>query len=274
MSRSFAICIEDESIPAENAVNAANKIKTKFSNDKVFVFKKEPLDIQCLDGIDAVNMPNSCDNAAKMKNFMIDYIKANSNCRFLHLIESCVCIDDGIEKFIMEVENAMDVLDYSIYFSTSTDRCNYVYSKMNPRITIDLDDDDCRKLNLPEKICFTSHSNTIWVSYDLEKLDDVPKFNEQFSIMMYIIIEYLARRKASKTENQLYFMNQYLSIPSEQYAFHVLDIKRDPPDPSKMKAEDAIFKLMDVDYSPDNNIDIILELFHRKIQEKANHTSN
>lgn len=65
-------------------------------------------------------------------------------------------------------------------------------------------------------------------------------------------------------------MNQYLSIPSEQYAFHLLDTKNDPPDPDKMKAEDVMFKSMNVDYSPDNNIDIILEMFHKKIQDKMN----
>lgn len=69
----------------------------------------------------------------------------------------------------------MDVLDYSIYFSTTTDRCNYVYKKFNPRLTIAMDDELARsKLGLPSSIAFTSHSNTCWTIYDLNKLQNGP----------------------------------------------------------------------------------------------------
>lgn len=179
----------------------ANKMKSKFPDNKVLIFKKMNISLDPLENVDIIDMPDDCDNSAKMKNFILDYAKKNVVCTFFHLVEANICIDDGIDKFIAEVEHTMDVLDYSIYFSTSTDKCNYVYSKMNPRISIDLDDDDCKKLGLPEKICFTSHSNTVWISYDFSRLPDVPKFDERFSIMMYVIIEYLARRRSSKDES-------------------------------------------------------------------------
>ena len=107
------------------------------------------------------------------------------------------------------VEHTMDVLDYSIYFSTVTDGCNYVYKKFNPRLTITMDDDATKsKLHLPSTISFTSHSNTCWTIYDFNKMPSGPQhYEEKFSIAMYYIIEYLARRRATKKDGQLYFMN-------------------------------------------------------------------
>jgi len=66
----------------------------------------------------------------------------------------------------------MDIFDYSIYFSTVTDPCNYIFKKFNPRLTLDIDDDSIRsKLNLPNSVSFTSHSNTCWLIYDFNKLN-------------------------------------------------------------------------------------------------------
>lgn len=38
----------------------------------------------------------------------------------------------------------MAALDYSIHFSTVTDPCNYIFKKFNPRLTIDIDDEDAK----------------------------------------------------------------------------------------------------------------------------------
>lgn len=94
----------------------------------------------------------------------------------------------------------MDVLDYSFWLSTSCDRCNYVYSKYCPRATVELDDLKYAKLGLPKQLVLTSHSNLQWVAYDMDKASDSElRFDEDFSIAMYEIIEALARRKACKT---------------------------------------------------------------------------
>lgn len=67
----------------------------------------------------------------------------------------------------------MDSLDYSIYFSTVTDPCNYLFKKFDPRLTLDIDDASIKeKLSLPDKISFTSHSNLCWTIYDFNKLDE------------------------------------------------------------------------------------------------------
>ena len=92
----------------------------------------------------------------------------------------------------------MDVLDYNVHFSTVTDSCNYVFKKFNPRLTLDIDDENAKtRLGLPDRISFTSHSNICWTIFNFSKLeDDIPKFDEKFTIAMYVIIEYLARRRA------------------------------------------------------------------------------
>ena len=85
---------------------------------------------------------------------------------------------------------------------------------------------------------------------------------------MFYIIEYLARRKSTKVKGSLYFMNQYLSIFDEIGTFHVVPIEKSSLDPNKIQEEDAIFKSMNIDYAPDNNIDVILDSFYSKIKEK------
>lgn len=79
---------------------------------------------------------------------------------------------------------------------------------------------------------------------------------------MYEIIEYLARRRATKREGQLYYMNYYLSIVDEVGVYEALNIEGPSIDPKTMQEEDAVFKDMKVDFAPDNNIDIVLEAFY------------
>jgi hypothetical protein len=97
---------------------------------------------------------------------------------------------------------------------------------------------------------------------------DLLRFEEKFTIAMYYIIEFLARRRKIGGEGSLFFMNQYLAVGKEVGAFCNMDIDDGPLDQAKMKEEDAVFKAMNVDYSPDNNVDFILEALWRKILAK------
>lgn len=235
----------------------------------ILVFKTSNLpDMQIEDAYSSafteVVFPDSIDNIAKRKNFIIDYVKAKNFKGFLHIIEDTIVLDKDPFDYIAQIENAMDVFDYSIHFSTVADPCNYVFSKFNPRLSLDIDDDGIKaRLSLPSTVSFTSHSNTCWLIYNFNKLqDNIQKFDERFSIAMYMIIEYLARRRASKKDGQLYYMNQYLSISSELGTYHNEDIQSDQIDPTVMQNEDAIFKSMNVDFTPDNNIDTVLNDFY------------
>lgn len=110
--------------------------------------------------------------------------------------------------FICDIEHTMDVLDYHVWFSTVCDNCNYLYAKYNPRLAVVMDKVEYLPLGLGNKLLFTSHSNTQWIVYDFAKVpDDLLKFDEDFTIAMYYIIEYLARRRNTKAKNSVYFMN-------------------------------------------------------------------
>lgn len=217
-------------------------------------------------------VPEECtNNNSKIKNFILSQIASQlGNFRFLHMIEGNVKLLKDPKSYIEDLEHTMDVLDYGIHFSTTSDACNYLFKKFCPRLTIDIDDDDISNtLKLPSSVSFTSHSNTIWTTYDYMQCDgNCPQlYNEQFTIAMFMIIDYLARRRAFKKDGQLYYMNQYLSIPSEIGVFKLVG-SNDNIDSKKMQEEDAIFKTLNIDYSPDNNLDIVLNAFYAKIKQK------
>lgn len=217
-----------------------------------------------------IQIPFGKDTNAKQKNFILDWTKLGGFKGMLHIIEDNAILFKDPSQYIQCVESTMTALDYSIYFSTVTDPCNYVFKKFCPRLTIDIDDDAIRqKLGLPSKLSFTSHSNTIWTIYDFNRIGGCPqKYNENFSIAMFMIIEYLARRRSLKDAGSLYYMNQYLSISDEIGTYGTIDYNDTQIDQKKMQEEDSMFKSMSIDYSPDNNIDQILESLYGKLKSK------
>ena len=105
--------------------------------------------------------------------------------------------------------------------------------------------------------------------FNLEKADDNELyFCEDFKVDMYFIIEFLARRKSTHP-GSLYFMNQYFTCTSEKGVFEIKDgVKRDevPNLQEVMKQEDLLFKAKNVNYAPDNNIDLVLERLYEKLK--------
>lgn len=235
-----------------------------FGPDCVTLFNATSEDIHGVN-VEIVAIPLECNTISKAKNFIMNSMAAKGGFRFLHLLEDNIEILKDPAPYIAELENAMDSLDYNIHFSTVTDRCNYVFNKFCPRLTIDIDDIDVKeKMRLPTSVSFTSHSNTAWTTYDCSKFENgvPPLFNDKFSIAMFVIIEYLARRRTNKKPGQLYYMNQYLSFPSEIGTFKLYSETVDDIDQKKMQEEDQMFKSLAIDFSPDNNIDKILEDFY------------
>lgn len=184
-------------------------------------------------------------------------------------------IDKDISMYVDKLEKTMVALDYNVHLATVTDPCNYIFSKYCPRLTIDIDDEDIKsRLSLPDKLSFTSHSNTACVVFNFNafKESSVPKFDEQFTVDMFTIIEFLARRKANRKDSQLYFMNQYLAISDEIGAFSTMKLDRNI-DQETMKKEDALFKSMNINYAPDNNIDNVLDTLYVKLNQKMGKSS-
>ncbi len=219
-----------------------------------------------------VQLPAECDTQPKARNWINKFFKSQKFSGFLHVLESNVRLESGAIEFFGKLEHMMEVLDYPVWFSTISDPCNYVYKKYVPRVYVNVDQPEHEKLGL-SKLLFTSHSNTAIVSYDFSHTtDDQLSFNDQFEVVMYYIIEYLARRRNNKAAGSLFFMNQYLTIPEEKGSFTVVRIdssKQDAITPDMMRKENALFKSMNVNYAPDNNIDRILEMTYEKLKEKA-----
>ena len=218
--------------------------------------------------IEIVPIPDFVDNKSKRKNFVIDTIQSSSYKNIAHVIEDYISIVKDPTEFINELENAMVQLDYDIWFSTETDGCNFLFNKFVPRLEVRIDDEEVKKkLNLPFEIIFTSNSNIDWIALNFAK--EVQKFNELFSIPMYMIIEYLSRRRDNRKENQLYYMNQYMTVPAERGVFKSVIEQNDLAEDSKqMQVENEIFQSMHVNTHPDNAIDLHLRDLHNKIQEK------
>ena len=243
----------------------------ELSLGKVVLFFSSGLSLSNIPGeVPTVEFPSEVGTLPKQKNFIINWCKSQDFKGFLHIMESSVIANGSTKSYMDKLEATMSAIDYDVHFSTTTDKCNYVFNKFCPRLSLDVDDIELQqKLNLPSKICFTSHSNVAYITMNFGALNEaVPLFDERFTIGMFFIIEFLARRRATKREGQLYYMNQYLSIGDEVGGYDILDDDSSQPDADKMQQENELFKSIGIDYSPDNNIDIVLDALYRKLKTK------
>lgn len=222
-------------------------------------------------------------NMPKLYNQLLDEEKKKQSGKhkFLHIIDSNVELLKDPQQFLEELEDMMVKLDYHVWLSTVCDECNYVFGKYNPRIRVSFDDDKSRHYLKTKAISLTSNSNTTWIAYDLTAPSEkLLKFDEQFEIAMYYIIELLARRRNTKDAGSLYYMNQYITVDSELGTYRrrskVDDekltqeqlqekIKKDQED---MIKENEIFQSMKINIEPDNSVDAILEDLYKKLKSK------
>jgi hypothetical protein len=216
-------------------------------------------------------IPESCDTASKARNFINESFKVTNFNGYLHVLEDIVELKNDPKNFLTALEKMMSIFDYDVWLDTSCDPCNYIYAKFNPRLSIDLDREDVKNLGLSNKILFTSHSNTAWMCYDFSKVsDDLLKFNENFDIPMFMIIEYLARRRNTRRPDQIYRMNMYMTVPEEIGVFNTSTSDVNEPTQEKMSKEDQIFRSLAINFAPDNNIDELLECVWNKLKNKTN----
>lgn len=257
--------------------DVSTSILDKVCNEKITIFSKAEVSKELKDKystysslITYVLYPESANNDAKRRNYINQYFKEKQFDGFLHVIQANTKIAKDPAEFFSQIENMMSKLDYSVWFNTVTDPFNYVYNKYVPRLKIKMDIPGSEKLGMGEQLNVTSHSNTQYVIYDFSKVsDDLLKFNEFFSIPMYYIIEFLARRRNTKTDKQLYYMNSYFSVESEKGMFKIVPkVKCNDEDPTKEIAEkeNSYYMSLKVDNHPDNNIDQLLELLIEKVR--------
>lgn len=269
--RTLAIVIENEGLKDNVQHNIDLFVESKSFDAIYVVTDKEDISWNQAEKCSNLIFPKDCDNMPKKRNWLNKYFKTQQYDGMLYVAEDTVRFDVSPNNFFNKLENMMTVLDYPVWFNTIADSCNYLYKKYMPRVSIIIDQPEYAKFELG-KLLFTSHSNTAFIAYDFSKAtDDQLKFNDKFSIPMYYIIEYLARRRNNKSQGSLFFMNQYLTIPEEKGAFTTVKInKNDDVTSVQMKAEDEIFKSMNVNFASDNNIDQLLEQTYEKLKSKLN----
>jgi hypothetical protein len=88
------------------------------------------------------------------------------------------------------------------------------------------------------------------MTFNIGKADaDELHFNEDFTVAMFWIIEYLARRRNSHP-GSMYFMNQYATVESEVgvYRNKKLNLSDAAETPERMKKEDEQFKALNVNF--------------------------
>jgi len=192
---------------------------------------------------------------------------------FLHVVSDKVKVVKDPAAFLSDLESAMRALDYPVWLSTTSDPCNYVYGTLNPRVRVCMDRPECAAAGLRGEVWFTSHSNTMWMAYDTShpSVGELGRLDERFTVPMFYIIELLARRKASRADGQLFYMNQYMTVGSELGVFEVPPAAGpgDQVTQETMKAEDELFRSLGLDTAPDNDVDALLESLWRKIQSVA-----
>lgn len=154
-----------------------------------------------------VEIPAGLDSEPKIRNWVNAQYESFDG--FLHVLSDSAEVTADPSAFVSDLERMMDMLDYPVWFSTCTDGCNYVYSKYNPRMRVRCDRAECAAMGLPQELCFTSHANTQWIVYDVPALagTSLLRFDESFTVPMFFIIEFLARRRNTKPAGSLFYMN-------------------------------------------------------------------
>lgn len=282
--RQFAIIHDGES--TRYLFNLIKDFQNYGIKDSIYIFTEEnyeidkfrdDIDMNDIDMSNIVNVvfPKDITTPSQEKNYVNLFFKSVlKTTGFLHVIESNIKLLKNPNDFLNNIEKMMELLDYDSWFNTIGDKCNFLYNKFNPRLFLDLPENNVFNT---KTLMITTNCNTQWTIFNLDKCSDSDiLFDDRFHIPMFYIIDFLARRRQSKKENSLYFMNSYFTIYDELGLFNVLDkpITTEKYQEQKkfiserMKKEDIIFKEKKLNIIPNNNIDIILEKIYEKIKTK------
>jgi hypothetical protein len=248
-----------------------NIIKKLPNNSNILVYVRESL--KNTDFVNTFNSFNENSNVSlrfydddirfkqsNLRNFVSKQLIDEKTTGFVHIIEDIVQIYNDSEIFLDKIEQMMQILNLKSWFNTSCDQCNFVYSKYNPRLYIAIDDERMKKV-YDKTIAWCSNANTLWTiwNYDMCTFEDL-RFEEKFQFSMYLIIEFLARRRNTKKNGELYYMNYYPSIPEELNVFKCMDVKNGKQFTNdEINNEGKIFKEMCIDNHADTDINVLME---------------
>lgn len=205
-------------------------------------------------------------NRASIKNYVYKYVKEKYTepNTYLYMIEDSVQILKNPQEFFDSVEDLMEIFDLDVWFNTYLDICNRIFSKFQGRSNITIDKEH---YGVQKKIILTSHCNPTVSVYALDRVKYETLFDEDFTIPMYFILEFLGRRKKDAV-HPLVFLNNYITIPEEIGVFKEENFKTDPINRDVQMAEHKRFMDMKLNMEPDNDLDKILDKFTDFLLEK------
>ena len=254
---------KDQMYDFSNAIKLAEAFKSY--GISFYIVSKDILKDSTFGDAQVYVVPNEVDTLPKMFNWTIQLQKGQKDRqRFLHVVPDSIELLSDPTKLIDAVESMMQHLKLESWLSTACDSMNYVYQKYNPLMKVLLDGDDAVAAGTSQ-IVFTSHANTSWTCFDLDADIEKLKFNELFTVPMYYIIEFLARRRA--TSDGLDFMNMYPTVAEEQGVFKTVYAGTKPSD-DMLKEEYEKFNNLGLDLTPTSNVDQVLERLYGIISPK------
>lgn len=236
---------------------------------KIFVYSKDRYEAGDHGLVENIEIPSDCDTSSKMHNFVVRDQHAKGFTGILHVVEDVVEITNETTKFFDDLSKLMHAIKLDVWLNTVCDGMNYVYSKYNPRLVIEFDEDRWQKFGL-DGIAFTSHSNAAWIAYNMANYSDAAfLFDEQFTVRMFMIIEFLARRKVMNAgKTSLCLMNMYPTVKSENGVFKLISQYDEKVSDNVMKEENDRLVSMNLNITPDNLIDNVLEILYNIFKEK------
>ena len=196
----------------------------------------------------------------KLKNFVSKTLVDSNIGGFIHVLEDDIKIVGNTKAFLDEIEKMMSLFKLKSWFNTSCDTVNYIYQKYNPRFYIKIDDEQLMT-KYDKTIAWCSNANTAWICYnmDIATYDDI-KFEDIFTVPVYYIVEFLARRRNIKKVNELYYMNLYPSIQEELNVFTVdSSVSKYQQSEEQTKKENEIFISMKINHVPDSDVNAVMD---------------
>lgn len=270
MSRTYAI-INYYSEERDIFKNILDKLQRNSDNTYYVFFKKIPtIDISPYTDVKFVKIDSSIvESRSAVKNFVLKYFLENSIKGYVHVIEDSVeIIGDYFtqDTFNSEIEKFMETFNLDVWLNTTTDECNYVFEKFNPRFIIKMDDTEYAA-KYSNDIIWTSHSNTSYMIYNFDKIifDEI-KFDERFNIPMFYILEFLSRRRSQNKG----FMNMYPTICFEKNVFKKqkkLFVNQTAF--KKFKEEESLFKSLNLNMQATMNVDEIFEFIKTNLDKEG-----
>lgn len=221
MTRTFAIINMNA-----DKINYNTTICSKLpENSSVFIFSPladstitEVTTKNITDNITEVIFPETdVKNLPKCHNFAVNYIKNVLKLSgYLYVFSDIIQITDKtkFEFFLPEIEELMDKFELDTWFNTVTDKANYVFSKYDPRLRVDIDEPALSSI-YDKTILWATCANNNLICFNLDKVSlEQMQFDPEFSIAMFYILEYVARRRHNASDSWP-FINFYPTLESE-----------------------------------------------------------